>query len=74
MPAMYHNYQLFLLCLKVDVFFEFVLSLFYVATKFPVQTWDLGLVIVVCVTVLSLPSLIWARIAVGNCIICDPWY
>jgi len=62
--SMYRNYQVFLLCLKVDVFFEFGLSIFYIAQKFPVQAWDLELVIVVCVTVLSLPSLMWARIAV----------
>lgn len=59
-------FQFFVLSLKIDIFTEFLVSLFYII-QFGVQlegiVWETG--IQIAVTVLILPMLYFARTAVG---------
>ena len=61
---MYRIFQFFVLALKIDVFIEFLVSLFYFI-QFAIedfQRWD-GYVILI-VTILILPALYFARATV----------
>ncbi|KAI8140879.1 hypothetical protein BJV82DRAFT_621462 [Fennellomyces sp. T-0311] len=64
MQKMYRMFQFFVLALKIDVFTEFLVSLFYViqfGTKVEGVVWETGIQIVV--TILILPMLYFARTA-----------
>jgi hypothetical protein len=61
---MYRVFQFFVLCLKVDIFTEFLVSLFYLiqfAAKQKKSEWDTWIQLVV--TILMLPMLYFARTA-----------
>lgn len=64
---MYRMFQFFVLGLKIDIFMEFLVSLFYViqfGMTSDIVTWESGIQIVV--TILILPMLYFARTAVCN--------
>lgn len=61
---MYRVFQFFVLCLKIDIFTEFLVSLFYLiqfAVKENKSQWDTWIQLVV--TILILPMLYFARTA-----------
>lgn len=64
---MYRMFQFFVLALKIDIFTEFLVSLFYViqfGLKLDSVKWEVG--IQVAVTILILPMLYFARTAVSG--------
>ncbi|CDH54660.1 hypothetical protein RO3G_11563 [Lichtheimia corymbifera JMRC:FSU:9682] len=64
MQRMYRMFQFFVLGLKIDIFVEFLVSLFYViqfGMTSDIVTWESGIQIVV--TILILPMLYFARTA-----------
>lgn len=64
---MYRMFQFFVLALKIDIFTEFLVSLFYViqfGLKLDSVKWEVG--IQVAVTILILPMLYFARTAVSD--------
>jgi hypothetical protein len=61
---MYRTFQFFVLSLKIDLFFEFMVSAFY-CIQFGIRsgiTWETGIQLVV--TILLVPMLYFARMAV----------
>ena len=66
---MYRTVQFFVLALKIDIFIEFLVSVFYLiqfALKQGFHTWHQFLFIVI--TALMLPMLYFGRYAVRCCI------